>query len=150
MNYRKTMSRLNTALSCIDAAYETIAKKHGLTFNALMMFYLITESENMTQKQVCNELHLQKSTVHSILMELVKRSLVTLVESGNKKEKYIAVTKAGALYFQNVLEDTQQMEQNVLDALGEETCTFLTETAEVIGELMLKEVARIHEDEVIN
>lgn len=143
MDYRKTMSRLNAALNNIDAAYEAIAKKYGLTFNALMIFYLIDESENITQKQICDALHLQKSTVHSILLDFTKRGYVTLIEGNNKKEKFIAVTQTGGKHFQKILEETYQMEKNVLDSLGEETCAVLTETAEIVGGLMQKEIARI-------
>lgn len=43
MNYRDTISSLNAALNQIDYAYAVIAKKHGLSFNALMMACLIDE-----------------------------------------------------------------------------------------------------------
>lgn len=150
MNYRETMSRLNMALNNIDLVYATIAKKHGLTFNALMMFYLIDESKDITQKQICDALYLPKSTVHSILLDFIKHNFVTLVEGNNKKEKFIAITQVGKQCFSTILEETRQVEKNVLDALGEEVCVFLTETAETIGSLMLKEVTRINDEGVVS
>lgn len=148
MNYREIMSRLNVALNNVDLVYSIIAKRHGLTFNSLMMFYLIDEAKNITQKQICDELYLPKSTVHSILLDLIKRDYVTLVEGNNKKEKFIIVTATGKQYFSKILEETRSIEKNVLDALGEETCTFLTKTVDTIGNLMMKEIARINEEEV--
>jgi DNA-binding MarR family transcriptional regulator len=148
MNHRDTMARLNAALSKIDLAYETIAKKHGLTFNSLMMIYLMDKSENITQKQICDELHLPKSTVHSILLDFIKQGYATLVEGSNKKEKFIAVTATGRSYFRGVLEKTESIEKNVLDALGEEACTFLTDKAEIVGKLLSDEIAKINEGEV--
>ena len=149
MNYRETMSRLNAALQNIDAAYAVIAKKHGLTFNALMMFYLIDDSKSITQKQVCDELHLPKSTVHSILLDFVKRDYVMLIDGNNKKEKFIIVTPVGDGFFREILDETRLMEKNVLDALGAKSCAFLTETAEIVGHLMMKEIAKINAGEVI-
>lgn len=149
MNYRETMSRLNAALKNIDLVYAIIAKRHRLTFNALMMFYLIDESENITQKQICDELYLPKSTVHSILLEFMKRGYVDLVEGRNKKEKFIEVTETGKQFFAKILAETQKVEKNVLDALGKETCTFLTDTAEIVGDLLTKEIAKINDGEVI-
>ena len=143
MNYRETMLHLNSALNNVDALYATIAKKHGLTFNALMMFYLIDEAENITQKQICEALHLPKSTVHSILLDFVKQDYATLVDSNNKKEKFIAVTQTGDNYFRDILEETRQVEQNVLEGLGEENCTFLTKIADSVETLVHKEMARI-------
>ena len=146
MNYRETMSHLNMALNNINLVYATIAKKHGLTFNALMMFYLINESKDSTQKQICDALYLPKSTVHSILLDFIKRNFVILVEGNNKKEKFITVTQVGKQYISTILKETQRVEKNVLDALGEEVCAFLAETAETVGSLMLKEVTRINNE----
>lgn len=148
MDYREIMSRLNAALNNIDVVYAMIAKRHGLTFNALMMFYLIDETENVTQKHICDTLYLPKSTVHSILLDFIKHGYVTLVEGSNKKEKFITVTQAGNQYFSKIYEETKMIEKNVLDTLGEQSCTFLTETAENFGNLMLKEVAKITDGEV--
>jgi len=149
MNYRETMARLNAALNKIDLAYETIAKKHGLTFNALMIIYLMDKSENITQKQICDEVHLPKSTVHSILLDFIKRDYTSLIDGNNKKEKFITTTAAGKRYFRKILEETEVIEKNVLDALGEEACTFLTDTAEIVGDLLTKEIAKINDGEVI-
>ena len=148
MDYRKTMNRLNTALGKIDATYEVIAKKHGMTYNSLMMVYLMDETENVTQKQICDELHLPKSTVHSILLDFIRQGYVILTEGNNKKEKFINTTESGKCYFSNLLEETQVLEKNVLDALGSETCVFLTEIAETVGGLMMAEISRINDGEV--
>ncbi len=149
MNYRETMARLNAALNKIDLAYEVIAKKHGLTYNSLMMIYVIIENENITQKQTCDELHLPKSTVHSILLDFMKQGYVELVEGNNKKEKFIAVTHAGQQFFLKILEETQALEKNVLDAIGEEACAFLTGTPEIVGNLLTDEIAKITDSQVV-
>ena len=145
MDYRKTMNRLNSALGKIDVAYEVIAKKYGLTYNALMMVYLIDQTENITQKQICDELHLPKSTVHSILSDFIKQGYANLTGGNNKKEKFVIITESGKHYFSNLLEETQSLEKNVLDTLGDETCDFLTETADIVGELMMSEIVRIND-----
>lgn len=143
MNYRETMSRLNTALNNIDLAYAVIAKKHRLTFNALMMVCLIDEDEMVTQKKICDKLHLPKSTVHSILLDFIKQGYITLVPGGNMKEKFVVFTVAGNKHFTKILEETQRFEDKVLFALGEEACAFLVETAENLGKIILKEIAEI-------
>lgn len=99
MNYKETMSRLNKSLNNIDSAYAKIAKNHGLTFNSLMMLYLLEESKNITQKQICDTLHLPKSTVHSILSDFIKQQYVTLVAGSNKKEKFVIFTEEGRGFF---------------------------------------------------
>lgn len=148
MNYRETMSRLNNALNNIDSAYAVIAKKYGLTFNALMMICLIDESDTVTQKQMCDMLHLPKSTVHSILLDFIKQEYVMLISGSNKKEKFVVFTELGSTYFSKVLEETHLFENNILAALGEETCTFLIETAENLGSIIQDKLNELSENEV--
>lgn len=130
MQHQETMQRLNRAVHVLDAAYGRIAKRHGLTFNALMMLYAIDEAQGITQKQLCDALQLPKSTVHSILLDFIKREHVTLVQGENKKEKSILFTSAGRAYCGEILRETQRFEEGVLSALGEETCAFLVDTAQ--------------------
>lgn len=136
MNYRETMSRLNKAIITIDSAYAQIAKQHGLTFNALMMLCSIDETDNITQKQLCDALQLPKSTVHSILQDFIKKGYVALIAGSNKKEKCIAFTETGRQYFQDILIQTHSFENRILSALGVDTCSFLVETAEKLGDII--------------
>ncbi|MBK8156318.1 MAG: winged helix-turn-helix transcriptional regulator [Streptococcus sp.] len=148
MNYKETMSRLNKALNNIDSAYAKIAKKHGLTFNSLMMLYLLEESKKITQKQICDTLHLPKSTVHSILSDFIKQQYVTLVAGSNKKEKFVVFTEAGRGFFSKIFEETDRFEEKVLSLLGEDTCSFLIETAEKLSGIIKDEIAEISDSEV--
>lgn len=148
MNYRETMSRLNKAPNNIDSAYVVIAKKYGLTFNALMTVCLIDEFDNVTQKQICDALHLPKSTVHSILLDFIKQEYVTLVVGSNKKEKFVVFTEAGSRFFSKILEEIQLFEDKVLSTLGDDACSFLLETAEKLGDIIKNEIARISDSEV--
>lgn len=142
MNHREMMARLNAALNHVDASYAAIGKRYGLTFNALMMVYLIVESKGITQKQLCDALHLPKSTVHSILREWLETDYVQLREGGNKKEKLIAITATGGKFFERIRIETDHLEKNVLDAFGEENCSFFLASAERLAELLQNETAK--------
>lgn len=141
MNYRETMSRLNNALNNIDFAYTVIAKKYGLTFNALMMVCLIDEKINVTQKQICDALHLPKSTVHSILLDFINLEYIMLMIGSNKKEKIVVFTTEGANHFSKVLEETRRFEDRVLASLGDDVCALLVKTVENLGQIIKQEIA---------
>lgn len=144
MNHREMMARLNAALNHVDASYAAIGKRYGLTFNALMMVYLIVGSKCVTQKQLCDALHLPKSTVHSILREWLEADYVQLREGGNKKEKLIAITTTGGTFFERIRIETDHLEKNVLDAFGEEKCSFFLASAERLAQLLQNETAKEH------
>lgn len=147
MNYRDIMSRLNSALSTIDSAYGVIAKKYGLSFNALMIVCLIYESDTITQKVICDTLHLPKSTVHSILLNLMKQEYIVLKAGNDKKEKFVTFTELGVRYFEVVLTETQKFEDKILSALDTGTCLFLVETAEKLGVIINDEIAELSNKE---
>lgn len=138
MNYREIMLRLNNALNHLDSAYAAIAKKHSMTFNALMIVCMLAETENVTQKQICDSLHLPKSTVHSILLDFIKQDYVFLVAGSNKKEKYIIFTEKGSQNFSDILKETWLFEDKILSALGSETCNSLVNTAEKLDIILKK------------
>ena len=89
MDTRKTMDMLNGLLETVEYCYMAIAKENDLTYNALMLLLMLDYYDNLTQKQVCDALFLPKSSVHSMLSDLIKREYLELMAGGNKKEKYI-------------------------------------------------------------
>jgi DNA-binding MarR family transcriptional regulator len=109
---------------------------------------LLEESKNITQKQICDTLHLPKSTVHSILSDFIKQQYVTLVAGSNKKEKFVVFTEAGRGFFSKIFEETDRFEEKVLSSLGEDTCSFLIETAEKLSGIIKNEIAEISDSEV--
>jgi DNA-binding MarR family transcriptional regulator len=113
-----------------------------------MMLYLLEESKNITQKQICDTLHLPKSTVHSILSDFIKQQYVTLVAGSNKKEKFVIFTEEGRGFFSKIFEETERFEEKVLSSLGEDTCLFLIETAEKLSGIIKDEIAEISDSEV--
>ena len=113
-----------------------------------MVVYLIYESDTITQKLICDTLHLPKSTVHSILLDFMKQEYIVLKTGNNKKEKFVKFTKLGVKHFGVVLEETQKFEDKILSALGANTCIFLVETAEKLGSIINDEIAELSNKEV--
>lgn len=148
MNTRETMTRLNNAINTIDFAYEVIAKRHGLNFNSLMMLSIVEDNIDVTQKQICDTLHLSKSTVHSILTEFLGEEYLLLTKGKNNKEKFITFTKRGTKHFKPLFEETRRFEDKILTSLGEDTCSFLLKTTEELGSIIEQELDEINMKEV--
>lgn len=145
MNSREIMSQLSEMLNDIDAVYMQIAKRHGLSYNALMMFYMADDSDQLTQKQVCDALHLPKSSVHSILSDLIRKGYMELTEGGNHKEKYIAVTEDGKALMQKINADTDKIEGNTLTSIPESDLRHFMHTTKALTEKMTEEVRDLYE-----
>ncbi|EOH85875.1 MarR family winged helix-turn-helix transcriptional regulator [Enterococcus villorum] len=143
MDYKNMMSKLNGTLNTIDTVYSEIAKKHGMTFNSLMTICLIEEAESITQKQIGDILHLPKSTVHSILVEFIKKDYLFLKEGSNKKEKLVDFTNSGKRFFQPIILETARFEERILTQLGDENCELLLQMAEKLNEIVSIELDKI-------
>lgn len=138
MNPRETMKKLNSLYQEVDGVYMKIAAQNGLSFNALMMLYMVQEDEKLTQKKVCDALYLPKSSVHSILADLMKCGLLELKEGGNKKEKYISATPEGQALIRKISDETDRIENSTLQAVSERELSRFLKTAETLAGSMTK------------
>ena len=144
VNPRETMKKLNSLYKEVDAAYMRIAAENGLSFNALMMLYLVQEDEKLTQKKVCGELYLPKSSVHSILADLRKRGLLMLTGGDNKKEKYIIASPEGQTLIRKIVEETDRIESGALLAVSEREMTGFLKTADKLAEHMTRQTEEVY------
>jgi len=144
MNYKTNMKKLNTSLASVESVYLTIAKENGLSYNALMMLLMLNEDTRLTQKKVCDGLHLPKSSVHTLLTDLMRRKYLMLTEGGNKKEKYIAPTESGTLLVAKVAAETEQIEGNTLSSVSERELALFVKTAQTLTQAMLHEMEQVY------
>lgn len=85
MDYLKQVKQLSYIINNINVVYGKLAQKHGISYNALLILSVLDE-KICTQKEICDTLLLPKSTVHSILLEYIKKGYMTL-EAGSNKRK---------------------------------------------------------------
>jgi DNA-binding MarR family transcriptional regulator len=144
MDYKANMKELSTLLASAESVYLTIAKENDLSYNALMMLFMLNEDTRLTQKKVCDGLHLPKSSVHTLLTDLMRRRYLILTEGGNKKEKYIAPTESGTLLVAKVVGEAEQIEGNALSSVSERELTLFVKTAQKLTRAMLHEVEQVY------
>lgn len=144
MESREAMKRLNELLTQVETTYLTIATENGLSYNALMILLMVGEDEHVTQKDVCEALHLPKSSVHGILKEQIDRGFLRLTEGGNKKEKYILPTTDGEEFIRKVSNETAEIENNTIEAISEPDMRRFIRTAEMLTDRMIRETKRLY------
>ena len=147
MDYKANMKELNTLLASVESVYLTIAKENELSYNELMMLLMLHEDARLTQKKVCDGLFLPKSSVHTLLADLMRRRYLTLTEGGNKKEKYIAPTESGAQLVAKVAAETERIEGNTLSSVSERELTLFVKTAQKLTRAMLHAVEQVYGEE---
>ena len=123
--YYEVMEKLNFGMAAVEERYVSIADAHNITYNQLMIIYILMESDKVTQMDICLAMHLPKSTVHSIVVLMQKDGLISLQEGSNGKEKYVVTTERGKKQFQVIFDDVRRMEMELIDAIPEEDLSYL-------------------------
>lgn len=125
---KKQMKQMNSAISRITEIYAQWAKLKGISYSMLMVLYSINDLEVCTQKDICLSWMLPKQTVHSVLVSLDKNGYVKIEQSEkNKKEKNISFTEKGYIFANDILYGICQMEEKVLESMGEKTSSRFVE-----------------------
>lgn len=140
-NIKEQIRMVNYAVDGIVSVYGALAKKCGLSYNGLMVLYVMEEYEKCTQKQISDILQLPKSTVHSILLEFIKNEYVILkTEEQNKKEKIIIFTIKGKKYLEDIMDKVHKVEINAMKKIGEDMCLQLVKSNTAFCEALKNEV----------
>ncbi len=125
MDYTELIRKINKSQALLDSIYEEVAEEYGMTFNALMVIYFMAEENDVTQKVICDELYLPKSTVHSIVNDFMKKELLGFSDKKSGKEKVLTLTPEGTALSGKIMRRVKKAEKEILVFLGEDNCKKL-------------------------
>ena len=109
------------AWQSLDMIYEDYARKVGISYNSLYILNAILQTENCTQKLICERTLLPKQTVNNVVTGFYKDGYVELREfPENRRIKTIHLTKQGRAYADSVIPHIHQAEQIAMETLTEE------------------------------
>lgn len=86
--------RLMIAFNRIDALYVDSVRTFGVKGNLFVLFYAIADGKAYSQRQICDDWKLPRTTLNTVVRECMRDGLVCLVPRGNK-EKDIVLTPKG-------------------------------------------------------
>ena len=115
-SYRKEIRRIMHALSVMDNAYCRWAKIQGIKDNTLNVIYALNDGEYHSQKQLCAETMLPKTTINTIVKECEADGYVVLqLPDGHGREKQICLTEKGRQFADRVLKCVYEMEDKAME-----------------------------------
>lgn len=114
-NHRDDLRRLMISVNQMEGLYYLAAKKLGIKENALTFLYALDDGKSHSQKQICEEWFIPRSTINTIVKEYVNAGYITLINENHTKEKKVAITERGRLHAKEVLQTIYHAEQNAMD-----------------------------------
>lgn len=90
------------AIEQLDQAYYKVLRTLGIKENAFVLFYAIADGKPYSQKRLCDEWAVPRTTLNTIVQEYVEKGYIRLVSTGHK-EKEIVLTDAGKAFADEIL-----------------------------------------------
>lgn len=135
------LKRFYTLWRETDAIYEDWAKRHGISYYELLIFFSLWENgEGCTQKEICGQWMLPKQTVNSILQNLWKREMVNFaVMEKDRRNKKVTLTDSGKRFADDLICKLQQLEKRVLQKMGLAQREALLQSTDLFNRLFREE-----------
>lgn len=118
MDYELTFDCIMHGIDSINNRYQHIANKYNLSFNSIKIIELLFKKE-LTQTNICTELKLAKSTIHSAILLLEKEGIIEYVDINNK-EKNIILTKKGLSLAKDINKDILEMKKDIIERINKD------------------------------
>ena len=96
---RENVRRLTLAMSRMDGASYYFARKSGLKENLLTLLYALDDGKPHSQKEVCEDWLIPKTTINTIVRELVTQGHVTLLSSEGTLAAYAEAVRQKYRFF---------------------------------------------------
>ncbi len=112
----RLLRRLTLATNRMDGAYYLFARRRGVNENTLALLYAIDGGQPHSQKQVCEEWLIPKTTINTIVRQLEAEGYLTLRHDGRGREKTLCLTPTGMDYARSILGDIYAAEDAAMEA----------------------------------
>ena len=113
-NYEK-IRRLMLANTRIDGAYYLFSRNMGIKENILTLLYALDDGEPHTQKQICGDWLIPKTTINTNIKELTDAGYLQLYPGEGTREKTISLTSKGKAYTKKIMKRVYEAEQAAME-----------------------------------
>ncbi len=119
MNSGEYFYDLGKLIYQIDNAYEDYGKKTSLNSpNLLWILYALNDGKMHTQKSVCDDWQIPRSTTNTIIKELEEKKLVTLSHlNGTRREMIVGLTEEGKKFADGALTKLYEKEKQIYEKM---------------------------------
>ena len=119
MDSKEYFYELGKLVYKIDNAYQEYGKKSSINSpNLLWILYALNDNKMHTQKSICDDWQIPRTTTNTIIKELEEKNLVTLNHlDGTRREMIVMLTDDGKAYADKTLNGLYKKEKEVYDKM---------------------------------
>lgn len=125
----------------INMVYEDYARSIDIPYTSLCILSMLTQTENCTQKLICELTLLPKQTVNTIITGFYKSHFIELRElPEDRRTKTIHLTREGQEYADRVIPHIRAAEKKAMERLSDEQRQALLEGIEIYSRVFREEM----------
>lgn len=114
------------AINKLDGLYYSIAKQIGVHENEFVLLYALSDGKRHTQRQICDDWQVPRTTIHSVTQKFFKLGFIELVPTGHK-EKELLLTETGSAYLTAIFSNIFKAESNAFKSTLEPCADIVTD-----------------------
>ncbi len=116
VNTRMLSRRYVAAASAADGAYYRWARHSGVTMHTLDLLYALDDGLPHSQKQICEEWALPKTSVNTVVTACREAGHITLESMPDQpRQRQVCLTGAGRAYARETLRDLYAAEEQAME-----------------------------------
>ncbi len=125
-NY-ETVRRIVLAINKMDGVYYLFGRHYGINENTLAFLYALSDEKPHSQKEISNEWIIPRTTINSIVKNMLSEGYIAFTGEQHAKEKGIVLTQKGIQYTDKLLKGIYLAEeQAIIDTLEKFSPEFVT------------------------
>lgn len=126
-----------------NSLYSAWASAHELNYYLLFVLYALDGEPVMTQKRICDCTGLTKQTVNTVIQLLIRKDYITLSPStSDRREKLVSLTESGAAYARGILASLHELEERVLQIMGNDRVQQMVDDITLFNTIFEKEMEK--------
>ena len=143
MDYKNELRELFNIFNETDKAYNELASKVGLSYNQMLILYYLQSHNNVTQKNIVNDMLIPKQTINTILNNWINAGYISFENKLTKKNKIILLTELGKKELEPKITFVMDKEAIILERLGDVTKSLVLSNLNYLK--IMKEVIKNEE-----
>lgn len=116
---QQLLNDVNRAIIKFRGVYSSWSKKHGISYNEMLVLYTIRDNGFCTQKHICDSYLLPKQTVNHVISSMLNAGLLCdSPEHTSGREKAFILSDKGRSYAAPLLASLGEVEEKAVEAMG--------------------------------
>ena len=125
---KELWAQINHAIIKFRGVYAAWSKKHKISYNEMLVFYMIRDNGFCTQKQICDSYLLPRQTMNHVFARLCAGGIIEVsAEYSDGREKAFVLTGSGQTYTEPLIESLNRVEEKAIQLMGAERIKVMTE-----------------------